>query len=140
MSLGRASGLLAGACGLLALVMLPVARAYVHGGGAPTRQSLHVQSRTRPPTAISERAQAPAVPPMNPPGAAPENLPLNEVATATDPETGTLTLASLGLLALGVAMQTRRGRYRRDAPAIVDARSREPRQASAPVSRVGGPE
>jgi uncharacterized protein (TIGR03382 family) len=118
MNFRMSSSLIAGACVVASLVAPSPARAYVKGGASGTWQNLDKQARTRPPTTETswERVQAP-IPghPWN--SRDPDQSPGG--ATTPIPEPGTLTLASLGLLALGAARRKRRGP---DAPTRVKTR------------------
>lgn len=112
MSLRMLTGVFVGVCVLVLFATTPVARAYVQGGDALIGKSLDGIASSRPPTSQSNWNKARLRPVEQPwSNRRPGNAPMGEDPSAPIPEPGTLTLASLGLFALGAAMRRRRGTH-----------------------------
>jgi hypothetical protein len=106
----KSSGWFAGIAAVLLVAAPQAAHAYVSGGDPHLWQNL--EKKPVPRTPISgqpwDRAPGglPAIPWTGGPGVEPVR---GDGPTAPIPEPGTLTLTSLGLLAIGAAMRKRRG-------------------------------
>lgn len=109
MSLRVVTGLFSGICMLLIFAATPVARAYVQGGDLLNGKHLDRNASAHPTTTTNmvldrSRMRQPETPwGGHPPG----QRPRDDETAAPIPEPGTLTLASLGLLALGAALRKR---------------------------------
>ena len=112
MTLRVLSSLYAGACVLLILLTPSLARAFIQEGQAHITQS---------PDKVASEGPAATMPALETSrilpegrlgqGRGPEREPLREDTSAPVPEPGTITLASMGLLALGLARRKRRGTH-----------------------------
>jgi hypothetical protein len=106
------SGLFAGAGMLLILAAPPMARGDVQETGSLTRNTIDEEPATSPATTNTTWDKTRTLHPGRP-----EQVPFNEEATPPVPEPATITLVSLGLLALGAASRRRRAARNDDAPA-----------------------
>lgn len=95
--------------GVLAVLILapPSAHTYVRVEAPLAPQTLDADAGSGSPSAAPAWDDDRALEPLN--GRGPGMRPLNERVTKPVPEPGTITLASLGLLAIGAALRRRRG-------------------------------
>jgi hypothetical protein len=111
MGVQRSSAWFAGIAAVLLVAAPPAAHAYVSGGDPRLWQSLDKKPAPRDPVQGQSWDHTPGAEPAS---AWTDHEPVpnparGEGPTAPIPEPGTLTLASLGLLAIGAAMRKRRG-------------------------------
>ena len=109
MSLRVLISLFTGICMLLIFAATPVARAYVQGGDLLVGKNSGRSAAPQPTLTTMVRNRSSIRQPETPWGGHPPGQrPRDDETSAPVPEPGTLTLASLGLLALGAAMRKRR--------------------------------
>jgi hypothetical protein len=119
MTLRKIIGLFAGVSVLLILATPPTARAYVQSGHILSWQGADKNTGAKPVTTNPMWEKSQLQSPGRPWRGGPDNPPLGEEPSAPIPEPGTLTLLSLGLLALGAAMRKFRGA---NAPSVSTSR------------------
>lgn len=123
MSLRLLTGVFTGICVLVLTASTPVARAYVQGSDALAGKSSDGNASAKAPANLASWDKARVNPAERPwrnrkSGNEGSGGGGSDEASAPIPEPGTLTLASLGLLALGSAMRKRRGAQAPASPRI----------------------